>query len=68
MQKRYICFTCYGFHPEMWGVSQGEFKAGNNVCHEEKCKRKGQPLEEAYLCDVCKKLFQTPTQHPHDEL
>ena len=27
MQKRYICFTCYGFHPEMKGVSQEEFDA-----------------------------------------
>ncbi len=33
-RNRYICFTCYKFHPEMKGVSQVEFKHGNNVCNE----------------------------------
>ena len=40
MERRYLCLTCYTFHPEMKGVSEEEFKAGNNICKEEKCAHK----------------------------
>lgn len=65
MQKRYICFTCYSFHPEMKGVSEEEFKSGHNVCKEGKCKFKGQPLEIANLCNTCDKLFREKEDHEH---
>ncbi len=56
-QKRYICFQCYGFHPEMRGVSEEEFLAGDNVCKEEKCLRKGQTLESAFYRGEEDKMF-----------
>lgn len=65
MQKRYICFVCYKFHPEMKGVSEEEFNAGDNVCKQEKCTRKGQPLESAYVCSVCSKLYPINEKHKH---
>ncbi|OGK16180.1 hypothetical protein A2690_01940 [Candidatus Roizmanbacteria bacterium RIFCSPHIGHO2_01_FULL_39_12b] len=65
MKKRYICFTCYSFHPEMKGITEEEFEAGDNVCKEEKCKFKGQPLEPANLCETCSELFRENENHEH---
>lgn len=65
MKKRYVCFTCYGFHPEMKGVIEKEFLGGDNVCKEEKCKFKGKILEEADLCEKCDKLFRVTDHHSH---
>lgn len=65
MIKRYLCFTCYSFHPERHGISEEEFKAGDNVCKEVKCKHRGEPLEEGWLCEVCDKIFHTNMPHPH---
>lgn len=65
MQKRYICFVCYKFHPEMRGASEEEFLAGDNVCKNEKCTRRGQPLEEGWLCEICDKILPNNTPHPH---
>ena len=49
----------------MKGVSEEEFQAGNNVCKEEKCTRRGKPLEEAYICDTCDKLYLVNEPHLH---
>ena len=65
MEKRYICFICYSYHPEMKGVSEEEFNAGNNICKEEKCKRKGEPLEPALYCEKCDKMFPFSSEHEH---
>lgn len=65
MERRYLCLTCYTFHPEMKGVSEEEFKAGNNVCKEEKCAHKGKTLEAADHCDKCDKMFPAGT-HTHE--
>ena len=65
MEKRYVCFTCHHCHPEMRGVSEEEFQAGDNVCQEEKCKYKGQPLEVAEWCEPCGKLFRAGTHMAH---
>ena len=65
-EKRYVCFVCYSYHPEMKGVSEEEFNAGNNVCKEEKCKRKGQYLDTAIYCEKCNKLFPPDSNHKHD--
>ena len=64
MKKRYICFICYQYHPEMKGVSEEEFKAGNNVCTEENCTHKGQKLNEVESCDKCDKFYLMGT-HTH---
>jgi len=63
--RRYICFTCYKFHSEMRGISLDEFNAGDNVCKEIKCERKGQPLEPADYCDICDSLFPIKEKHQH---
>lgn len=65
MAKRYICFTCYKFHPEMKGVSEEEFLKGNNVCKQERCFRHGQPLEPAHACEICGKLYPRDGKHTH---
>jgi len=65
MEKRYVCFTCYQFHPEMKGVSEEEFHAGDNVCTDKKCVRVGQPLEEAYHCELCDVLYRVGEEHTH---
>jgi len=57
--------TCYSFHPDMKGVSQEEFDMGNNVCREEKCKFKGQSLEQANYCEACDKLLRVTQEHEH---
>ncbi len=67
MQRRYICFTCYQYHPEMKGVSEEEFIAGNNVCREEKCVHKGELLEAAIFCEVCQKMYRESENHKHDQ-
>ena len=66
MEKRHVCFTCYQYHPEMKGVSEEEFKAGNNVCREEKCTCKGQELEAVEHCQKCDRLFRVG-EHVHDK-
>lgn len=66
-QKRYICFQCYIFHPEMRGVLEEEFLAGNNVCKEEKCIRKGDPLESAFYCGVEDKMFRWEELESHND-
>ena len=65
MEKRYVCFICYKFHPEMKGVSEVEFKAGDNVCVDPKCVNNGKPLEEALRCEQCEVLYKPDTQHKH---
>ncbi|MBI3385107.1 hypothetical protein HY030_02870 [Candidatus Gottesmanbacteria bacterium] len=65
MQKRYLCLRCYSFHPEMRGVSEEEFLAGDNVCKEEKCIRKGQLLEAAYFCQSCEVMYPAEEAHVH---
>lgn len=65
MVKRYICFTCYKFHPEMRGVSEDEFNAGKRVCTQEKCTKRGQPLEVGNLCEVCDRIFPLSSNHSH---
>ncbi len=64
-EKRYVCFTCYKYHPEMRGGSEEEFNSGNNVCKEEKCKRKGEMLEAAIYCEKCDKIFSFEQKHNH---
>ncbi len=65
MKKRYVCLVCYGFHPEMKGISEEEFNAGDNVCKEEKCKRRGESLNPVYSCDECGKLYPVDEEHAH---
>lgn len=65
MKKRYICFICYKFHPEMRGVSEEEFNAGDKVCTQPKCTRKGQPLEAALFCGRCNRLLPASETHTH---
>lgn len=65
MKKRYVCFMCYRFHPEMKGVSEEEFQSGKNICTEEKCIRKGKLLEPAYVCDTCDRLYPVDENHTH---
>ena len=48
----------------MKGVSEEEFKAGNNVCTEENCTHKGQKLNEVESCDKCDKFYLMGT-HTH---
>jgi len=57
MEKRFVCFTCYKFHPEMKGVSEEEFNTGENCCKQEKCAHKGEKLEAAEYCELCDMLF-----------
>ena len=49
----------------MRGISLDEFNAGDNVCKEIKCERKGQPLEPADYCDICDSLFPIKEKHQH---
>lgn len=56
---------CYSFHPEIQGASEKEYNAGNNVCKEEKCKRKGEALEPAFFCDICQKMIPFEEEHKH---
>jgi len=73
MEKRYLCFTCYHYHPEMRGVSQAEFNAaasagptaGKNVCDQPKCPFKGSPLEPAEYCEKCEKMFKAGEHRGH---
>jgi len=65
MQKRFICFVCYKFHPEMRGVSEKEFDMGNNVCTEEKCVQKGKMLEPALYCEECDMILPFASGHEH---
>jgi len=65
MEKRYICFICYPYHPEMKGVSEEEFNSGNNVCREEKCTRKEEKLEPAIHCEKCDKMYPLSSEHHH---
>ena len=64
MDKKYLCFACYGYHPEMRGVSEDEFNNGNKICQEEKCVCKGQEFETAQYCEACEKMFRYET-HKH---
>ena len=64
MGKRYLCFTCYQYHPEMRGVSEDEFNAGSNTCQEEKCICKGQTLEAGEYCKECDKMYRF-REHQH---
>ena len=68
-EKRFICFTCYSFHPEMRGVSEKEFRAGNKACREEKCKFKGRVLEESFHCEECGKMlpWKNARLHGHEK-
>jgi len=65
MKKRYICFVCYKYHPEMRGVSEEEFNNGDSACAQPKCARKGQPLESAIFCGQCDRLFPASEDHTH---
>ena len=67
MKKCYVCFVCYSFHPEMKGVSEEEFNNGNNVCKEEKCKRKSEPLEAAVYCERSNKMFRFEVNKEHKQ-
>ncbi len=49
----------------MKGVSEKEFNSGDNVCKEIKCKRRGQPLEPAYVCEICDVLYPIDKIHQH---
>lgn len=49
----------------MKGVSEEEFKSGRNVCKQEKCTRRGEPLEPADYCDICDRLFKPEEHHSH---
>ena len=57
MEKRFVCFTCYRFHPETKGFSEEEFESGDNICKQEKCVHRGEKLELAEDCKVCNRLF-----------
>ena len=64
MAKRFLCFTCYNYHPEMRGISEDEFDRGNKTCQEPKCAHKGQEFEPAQYCEPCDKMFRHGT-HAH---
>ena len=65
MQKRYTCFTCYSFNPELKGITEEEFNGGKNVCSNAACEFFGEPLEPANFCETCEKLFREGESHEH---
>jgi len=64
-EKRYLCFTCYGYHPEMRGVSEEEFENGHKNCTEEKCSCKEDLLKPAFYCEKCDKMIEFELEQDH---
>ena len=51
----------------MRGVTEEEFKNGENDCKEDKCVRKGESLEEAMFCRYCNKMLPFDKNHNHEK-
>jgi len=65
MKKRYICFACYGFHPEMRGISEAELTSETNFCSQEKCTCFEDLLKEAFYCETCDQMLPWDPKHKH---